>query len=300
MPLSITLAHRHYTFADLRELMAKATPARSGDQLAGLGASSAAERVAAQTLLADIPLTRFLEDLLIPCEADEVTRLIINSHDATTFAPIKDLTVGQFREHLLAYETVADGVKQIVIQTGRSLAGISAADGKLLWKMATPPNGRAYNAPSPVVDGSIIYYTGGSTGVKAFKVEKIGDTFAAKELWTNDQFGGNFSTPMVKENHIYGLAERGTLFCIDVKTGKPLWNKTGIANGGYGSVVDAGNVLLVLNSRAELRFFKHDDKAYEELANLKVGEGQTYALPIPAPGRIYITEQGLVSAVAME
>jgi ethanolamine ammonia-lyase large subunit len=105
MPFTTTLAHRTYTFADLRDLMAKATPLRSGDQLAGVAASSAAERVAAQTLLADVPLTRFLEEPLIPYERDEVTRLIMDSHDPAAFEPLKDLTVGQFREYLLSYET---------------------------------------------------------------------------------------------------------------------------------------------------------------------------------------------------
>jgi ethanolamine ammonia-lyase large subunit len=95
---------RHH-FDDLRDLMAKATPLRSGDQLAGIAASSAAERVAAQTLLADVPLSIFLQDLLIPYESDEVTRLIVDTHDAAAFAPVAGLTVGQFREWLLDYET---------------------------------------------------------------------------------------------------------------------------------------------------------------------------------------------------
>ena len=108
MAYSVTLANRGYTFADLRDLMAKATPPRSGDELAGVAAGSAAERVAAQTVLADLPLTTFLETPLVPYESDEVTRLILDTHDATAFAPVKDLTVGQFREWLLAYETTAD------------------------------------------------------------------------------------------------------------------------------------------------------------------------------------------------
>ena len=100
MPFTTTLAHRTYTFRDLADLMAKATSPRSGDQLAGIAASSAAERVAAQTLLADVPLARFLEDPLIPYESDEVTRLILDAHDLAAFEPIKNLTVGQFREYI--------------------------------------------------------------------------------------------------------------------------------------------------------------------------------------------------------
>jgi ethanolamine ammonia-lyase large subunit len=105
MPFSVTLAHRTYRFEGLRDLMAKATPLRSGDQLASIAATTAAERVAAQTLLADLPLARFLEDPLIAYEEDEVTRLIVDTHDKAAFAQVSNLTVGQFREHLLSYET---------------------------------------------------------------------------------------------------------------------------------------------------------------------------------------------------
>ena len=82
-----TLAHHSYQFADLRSLMAKATPARSGDYLAGVAAQSAEERMAAKMALADLPLTTFLQQPLIPYEQDEVTRLILDEHDAAAFAP---------------------------------------------------------------------------------------------------------------------------------------------------------------------------------------------------------------------
>jgi ethanolamine ammonia-lyase large subunit len=90
-----------YGFADLKDLMAKATPARSGDQLAGVAADSAQERAAAQMALADVPLKAFLNEALVPYEADEVTRLIMDTHDATAFAPVAHLTVGDFRNWLL-------------------------------------------------------------------------------------------------------------------------------------------------------------------------------------------------------
>ena len=96
---------RSYGFADLRELMAKATPERAGDQLAGVAAHSGEERAVAQITLADVPLRRFLNEALIPYEDDEVTRLIIDTHDAAAFAEIARLTVGDFRNWLLADET---------------------------------------------------------------------------------------------------------------------------------------------------------------------------------------------------
>ncbi len=97
-----TLAHHSYQFADLRSLMAKATPARSGDYLAGVAAQSAEERMAAKMALADLPLTTFLLQPLIPYEQDEVTRLILDEHDAAAFAPLRHLTVGDFRNWLLS------------------------------------------------------------------------------------------------------------------------------------------------------------------------------------------------------
>jgi ethanolamine ammonia-lyase large subunit len=93
---------RTYLFRDLKEVMAKATPARSGDSLAGIAAATAEERVAAQMTLAALPLTQFLDDVLVPYEDDEVTRLIIDTHDAAAFAPLRHLTVGDFRDWLLS------------------------------------------------------------------------------------------------------------------------------------------------------------------------------------------------------
>ena len=89
-------------FPDLPTLLARATPFRSGDALAGLAAASAAERVAAQMALADLPLRTLLIEPVVPYEADEVTRLIVDTHDPVAFAPIAALTVGAFREYLLA------------------------------------------------------------------------------------------------------------------------------------------------------------------------------------------------------
>jgi ethanolamine ammonia-lyase large subunit len=105
MTYRLTLGKTTHEFRDLKTLLAKATPLRSGDQLAGVAAASAEERVAAQMILADVPLARFLGEPLIPYEEDEVTRLILDRHDRKAFAPISSLSVGEFRNWLLRYET---------------------------------------------------------------------------------------------------------------------------------------------------------------------------------------------------
>ena len=105
MGFSASVGVQRFAFEDLRALLAKAGPARSGDALAGLAANSEAERMAARMVLADLPLRRFLDEAVIPYELDEVTRLIVDSHDESAFSAISSLTVGQLREHLLCDET---------------------------------------------------------------------------------------------------------------------------------------------------------------------------------------------------
>jgi ethanolamine ammonia-lyase large subunit len=104
MRYAITQGGRGYVFDSLRDLMAKASPPRSGDCLAGVAAANARERVAARTALSDVPLERFLAEPLIDYEADEVTRLILDRHEDAAFAPVRGMTVGQFREYLLGYD----------------------------------------------------------------------------------------------------------------------------------------------------------------------------------------------------
>jgi ethanolamine ammonia-lyase large subunit len=100
-----TIGLRTYRFDDLRMLLAKASPRRSGDELAGLAAASEEERVAAKMALAAVPLSTFLNEALIPYEADEVTRLIVDDHSAEAFAPVWHLTVGEFRDWILSDST---------------------------------------------------------------------------------------------------------------------------------------------------------------------------------------------------
>lgn len=102
-----------YLFNDLRDLLAKATPPRSGDRLAGIAADSAEQMIAARMALADVPLKQFLNETVVPYEDDEVTRLIVDSHDAAAFAAISSLTVGAFRDWLLSDAATTEVLRKL-------------------------------------------------------------------------------------------------------------------------------------------------------------------------------------------
>ena len=108
-----TIDATSYIFDDLRELMAKATPPRSGDRLAGIAAASAEQMIAARMALADVPLETFLQESVVPYEDDEVTRLIVDTHDASAFAGVASLTVGAFRDWLLSDAATPQSLKNL-------------------------------------------------------------------------------------------------------------------------------------------------------------------------------------------
>ncbi len=111
---TVHVGGKTHNFGSLKELMAKASPYRSGDVLAKVAARDYEERVAAQMCLADVPLKLFVEEPLIPYEEDEVTRLIIDRHDKAAFEPISSLTVGEFRDWLLRYETDGEAIEKLM------------------------------------------------------------------------------------------------------------------------------------------------------------------------------------------
>jgi outer membrane protein assembly factor BamB len=187
--------------------------------------------------------------------------------------------------------TVA-GTKQIVTLTEKSVVGIGAADGKLLWQIPFVPGRRAYNSATPIVDGQTVIYTGRGRGTKAVKIEKQGDGFAVKELWSNTELATQFNTPVLKDGLLFGVSDRGNLFCINARTGKTAWtDATPRGRGGFGAVLDAGSCLLALPSNSELIAFKPDDKAYAELARIKVADTPTYAHPVIAGNRVFVKDQ---------
>jgi len=126
------LAGRTYTFDGLVDLLAKASPARSGDELAGCAAGSDAERAAARYALADVPLQTFLTEDIVPYDTDEVTRLIMDTHDRDAFAPVAQLTVGGFRDWLLQQVVDPAGAETVTALANGLTPEMVAAVSKLM------------------------------------------------------------------------------------------------------------------------------------------------------------------------
>lgn len=185
-----------------------------------------------------------------------------------------------------------NGTRQIASPTEKSIVGIGITDGKLLWQVPFPPQRRAYNASTPVVDGQTIFVSGSGRGTKALKIEKQGSDFTVNELWSNGELAVQYNTPVLKNDMLFGLTDRNKLFCINAQTGATAWTGADSRGSrGFGQTICAGSVLAVLANDAELVFYKPDGKAYSEVARYKVSETEIYAHPVLSKNRIYVKDQ---------
>jgi outer membrane protein assembly factor BamB len=183
-----------------------------------------------------------------------------------------------------------EGTKMLVTLTAKKIVGLGVADGKLLWEAPFPVQGMSYNAATPIVEGQTVIYAGAGRGTKAVKIEKTADGFAAKELWSNPDNAVQFNTPVLKGGQIYGLSQKSVIFCLDAKDGKTLWT-TELGGRGFGSIVDAGSVLLALTPKGELAVFEPSDKEYKKLASYKVADTETYAYPVAAGKGLFVKDK---------
>lgn len=191
------------------------------------------------------------------------------------------------------------GVKQVVILTEKNLIGLSFSDGKLLWQTPASVVGRSCNAPTPIINGSTVIFTGQGKGMFAVKIDKDGDNFKANGLWSNSEVGCEFNTPVLKGNYLYGFSSKGNLFCMEASTGKVMWTD-GTKLDRFGSVVDIGNVLVALPPNGELIVFKPNENKFEQVAKIKVAESQTYAHPVLTGNKIIIKDRDNVALWSFE
>ena len=184
---------------------------------------------------------------------------------------------------------IIDGKKHLIVQTEKNLISLNLADGKLMWQMATPVQQRFYNCVSPYIDGQTIYLTGQGTGMKALKVEKSGNEYVTKELWTNPTIGAKWNTPVLKDGFLYGFTDQKRIYCLNSTTGQTAWIDNAV-NSDFASIVDCGTVIIGLPSTANLIVFKPASTAYSEVIKYKVSETSVYSYPIVAGEKIYIKD----------
>ena len=219
-----------------------------------------------------------------------------------------DLTSGQEKwrwagegpEYASPALLTVEGTKQIVTLAEKSVVGVGVADGKLLWKIPFAPARRAYNAATPIVDGPIVIITGARRGTKALKVEKTGDGFVAREVWSNPKVATQYNTPVLAGGLLFGFSDRGNLFCINAKDGKTAWIDATRRRRGFASIVGAGSVILALPNNSELIVFKPIAKEFAQVAQIKVAESATYAHPVVAGSKVFVKDQDSLAMLTIE
>jgi outer membrane protein assembly factor BamB len=187
-----------------------------------------------------------------------------------------------------------EGMKQVVVQGEANIQGLALADGKLLWQIALPAKGKSLSTATPIIDGQTLIYSWWNSGIRAVKIEKQGDGFAVKELWTNGRLGMGMATPVLNSGLLYGLSERRKFYCLSVRTGDEAWSHAA-GRDQFGAIVDVGPVLLALLCNSELIVFRPSDSRYEELARIKVAKSPTYAHPVVAGKRIFVKDEDAVT-----
>jgi outer membrane protein assembly factor BamB len=182
-----------------------------------------------------------------------------------------------------------DGKKHLIVQTEKNLMSLNLSDGKLIWQIPTQVQQRFYNCVSPYIDGQIVYLTGQGTGIKAIKIESSGNEYVTKELWTNNEIGAKWNTPVLKNGFLYGFTDQRRIYCINAASGKTAWIDNTV-NSDFASIVDCGTVIIGLPSTSNLIVFKPESSAYSEVAKYKVSETPVYAFPVIAGSNIYIKD----------
>ncbi|MDH7599158.1 MAG: PQQ-binding-like beta-propeller repeat protein, partial [Sedimentisphaerales bacterium] len=181
------------------------------------------------------------------------------------------------------------GVRQVVVMTEASVVGLALDDGRLLWQLPFQAGRMAYNASTPIVDGQTVIYAGSGRGTKAVRIERKADGFGATELWSCDT-APQFCSAVLKDGMLFGLSDKGNIYCIDAKTGTLAW-LDGTNRRNFGAMLDVGPCLVLLPEGGELLVFKPSRTGYEEVAKYKVSENATYAHPVLSGNRLYIKDR---------
>ncbi len=193
-----------------------------------------------------------------------------------------------------------DGQNVIIAETAEKIVALNAATGEAGWEMDYVPEGRGgYNAVTPIYNGQLLIFSGSNRGTKALKLEKDGAGISATEVWANEDNSVVYNSPILKDGLVFGLTSRDSLFCIDAESGETMWTQEFRGRRGYGSIVDAGDVLFAITPNSELLVYNPKSE-FEEIARYQVSEGRTYAYPVIAGKRIYIKDDENLTMFTIE
>ena len=187
-------------------------------------------------------------------------------------------------------EMLFDNYKIVVLQTDSILLGLSVDEGEVVWEIPTPTERRYYNSSSPVIDVHRIYYSGQGHGTAAVKITREANSYSINELWRNTEFGTNYNTPVLKDGYLYGLNERGNLFCIDASDGSTAWADT-TRHRDFGSIIDTGSELIALPATSNMIVYKPDNTGYRQITIIPVSETPVYTHPVLSGNKIYIKDE---------
>lgn len=180
--------------------------------------------------------------------------------------------------------------EQVIFVTEKNTIGLDPDNGKVLWQVETIPQNRFYNAPSPVMEGQTMFFTGGGMGTRAFQVLKQGDIFVTKDIWNNAEVGAKYCTPVINQGLIYGISDKRKFYCMDATRGLTVWVDTTMFSD-FGSMVNCGSVILAIPGKTDLLVISPDQTKYSEVARYKVSDNPIYTYPIIAGSRIYIKDK---------
>lgn len=193
-----------------------------------------------------------------------------------------------------------DGVRQVVTQSQDHLAGVSAADGALLWKLPfrTP---YTQNIVTPVLHRDLLIFSGLGQGVFAVRVARQGNGWAAAEVWRNSDVSMYMNSPVLAGNLLFGMSHRnkGQFFCLDAASGKTLWKDDG-RQGENAAVLLAGAVLLILTNDGELIVTHPTDKGLQPVQRYRVADSATWAHPALVGNRILVKDAATLALWSVE
>jgi outer membrane protein assembly factor BamB len=251
-----------------------------------------------ETLTAELPL--FFTSTS-PLVTEGLCVVHLGGKDAGLLAAL-ELSSGkvkwQWNEEGPAYASpmllIVNGATQVMVQTEQSLTGLSLSDGKPLWRTPTAPRSGYWNSATPVTGGDTVIFSGQGDGTRAVRIEGQGDKFVARNIWHNGDLGTVYNTPVLKDGWLFALSDRGRFFCLNQATGATQWVSTNRFSN-FGSIMDAGTVLVALPEESGLVFFKPSREGYQEVARYPVSNTPVYAHPVLAGRRIFVRDADSVT-----